>query len=411
VSRLTRSLRRGPVIVGLVVLLVAGGGVTAWAMTRSSDTAGASQLVAAAVNTVTSTVSASGTIEPAHEASLDFAASGRVTGVKVKVGSTVAKGQALARISTTSLAATKDAAQASVSAAADKVAADSSSTSSVQTASDQAALAAAQSSLRSAREALAAATLRATIRGTVTAVNLTVGEQVSGGSTSTSTGQNSSALAVADSASSDSSSQVEIQSTKSFIVNATVDDTEISQVHKGQSVTVTPAGANAPVTGTVSSVSSVPTSSSGVVTFPVVVSISGHPSGVYAGASATLAITTKKSIRALEIPTLAVHYDGSTATVQVNNGGGAVTRTITVGTTYGLETQVLSGIKAGDKVVVTIPTFGRGTTRGGSGGGFGGGFGGGTGGGSGGGFGGATGGTGGFGGRTGPTGTGTGGSG
>jgi hypothetical protein len=30
-----------------------------------------------------------------------------------------------------------------------------------------------------------------------------------------------------------------------------------------------------------------------------------------------------------------------------------------VGTSYGLETQVLSGIKTGEDVVVTIPTFGR----------------------------------------------------
>ena len=410
-SRLTRSLRRGPVIVGLVVLVIAGGAVTAWAMTRSSDDTASTQLVAAAVRSVTSTVAASGTIAPAHEASLDFAASGRVTAVKVTVGSTVVKGKPLARISTTSLVATKDAAEASVSAAADKVAADGSSTSSVQSASDEAALRAARSSLRSAKAALAAATLRSTIRGTVTAVDLTVGEQVSGGSTTSGAGQNSSAAAATDSTSSDSSGQVEVQSAKSFIVNATVDDTEISQVRKGQPVAVTPAGANTSVTGTVASVSSVPTSSSGVVTFPVVVTISGHPSGVYAGASATLAITTKKAIRALEIPTLAVHYDGSKASVQVNNGGGAVTRTITVGTTYGLETQVLSGIKAGDKVVVTIPTFGRGTPGGGTGGRPGGGFGG-TGGGFGGGTGGFGGGTGGFGGRGGGTGgIGTGGSG
>jgi len=69
----------------------------------------------------------------------------------------------------------------------------------------------------------------------------------------------------------------------------------------------------------------------------------------------------------VEIPTLAITYNGSTATVKVNNGGGAVTKTITVGENYGPETQVLSGIKAGDKVVVTTPTFSRLPAGGGNG--------------------------------------------
>ena len=115
--------------------------------------------------------------------------------------------------------------------------------------------------------------------------------------------------------------------------------------------------------------STVPSSTSGVVSFPVVVKVSGHPSGVYAGASATLSITTKKAFKALEIPTLAITYNGSTATVQVNDGSGTSRRTITVGQSFGAETQVLSGLKAGDKVVLSIPTFGRViTNRGGTGG-------------------------------------------
>jgi membrane fusion protein, macrolide-specific efflux system len=405
VVKLLHVVRRGPVIIGLVVLVVAGGGV-AWAMSRSSGSSSATtSLVAAAVNTVTSTVAASGTIAPAHEADLDFAVTGRVTKVAVKAGDNVSKGQRLASVSRVALAASKDAAAATVTAAADKVAADTSATSATQVASDKAALKAARSALQSAKTSLADAALRATISGTVISVDLTIGQQVSGGASSSGSGASSAATAAASSSSSASDSQVVITSAKSFVVNATVDDTEISQVHKGQAVAITPDGANAPVTGKVTSVSSVPTSSSGVVTFPVVVAVSGHPTGVYSGANATLSITTKKSIRALEIPTLAIKYTGSKATVQVKNGSTAVTRTITVGTMYGLETQVLSGIKAGDKVVVTIPAFARGLTgRTGTGGGF-------TFGGGGGGFGGFGGGGGTFGGRGGGTGTGGGGTG
>lgn len=339
----------------VVVVVLAGGGVAAWAMTRSGSGSSSTTLVAARVNTITSTVSASGTIEPAHQASLDFAATGRVTKVWVKAGDTVKKGQRLARVTKVALVAAKDAAEATVTSAEDKVANDGSA-SSVQLTSDKAALRAARSSLRSAKQALAAATLRSTIAGTVTSVNLTVGQQVSGGS---STG----GVNDASDSSNDSTSQVDVQSSKTFIVNADVDDTEISSVKKGQTVAITPDGAIQPVTGTVSSVSSVPSSSSGVVTFPIVVKVSGHPTGVYAGASATLSVTTKKSFKALEIPTLAITYSGSTASVEVNDGSGTSKRTITVGQSFGVETQVLSGLKAGDKVVVTIPTFGRAITN------------------------------------------------
>jgi RND family efflux transporter MFP subunit len=355
VSRLVRQLRRWPVI-GAAVVIVIGGGSAAWAMSRSSGAAGSSQLVAAKVTTVSQTVSASGTIAPAHEADLDFAASGRVTHVLVNAGDSVKKGQPLARVGKVSLQAQRAAAAATVSADAAALAADSSGTS--QATADAAAVKAAKANLVAAKKAVKAATLRATIAGTVTSVDLTRGQVVSGSSSGNGTsGSNGSG----------SSTQIVIQSASTFIVNATVDDTEIGQVKKGQSVAVTPAGATFPVTGKVTSVSSVPDSSSGVVSFPITVRLSGHPSGVYAGASATLAITTKSVANVLEIPTLAITYNGSTATVRVNNGGGAKTTTVTVGENYGVETQVLSGIKAGDKVVVTVPSFSRLPAGGGTG--------------------------------------------
>jgi membrane fusion protein, macrolide-specific efflux system len=404
VARLIRVLRpSGPLrwwpVVGIAAVLVLAGGGAAYAMNRSSSTSASSQLVAAKYATITSTVTASGTLAPAHEADLDFAVSGRVNHVYVKAGDTVRKGQRLASVSRVSLVASKAAAKATVSSAAAKVAEDNSASSAQQT-SDAAALTAAKSSLRSAKQALRDATLRSTIVGTITSIDLTVGQQVSSG-----TGQDSSAAsasATSSSSSTSSSSQVVVQSTRSFIVNATVDDTEVSEVKKGQVVAVLPSGASQSVPGTVTSVSSVPSSSSGVVSFPIVVTVTGHPTGVYAGANATLTITLKRTVRALEVPTLAVTYNGSKASVQVSDGHGVSTRAITVGTAYGLETQVLSGIKSGEKVVVTVPTFARGgftrTGTGGSGGsgGFGEGFG--SGGGSGFGGTGGTGGTGGFGG-------------
>jgi membrane fusion protein, macrolide-specific efflux system len=371
VLRIRRPHSRWPVLVGAIVIVLAGGG-TAWAMTRgSSASASTSQLVAAKVANVSETVSASGTIAAASEADLGFAVSGRVTKVLVKTGDTVTKGQALARVGKTSLTASYDAAKANLEAAEDAADSDSGD-SSAQQASDTAQVTAAKTSYTAAKESVDDATLRSTIAGTVTSVGLTEGESVSGSNgsstatptsttgTGTSTGRGGSTTTSTSSSttsSSSTSSDIVVQS-KSTIVNASVDDTEVSQVKKGQSVAITPEGATTPVSGVVKSVSSVASSSSGVVSFPVVVTVSGHPSGVYAGASATLVITTKQVSNVLEIPTLAITYSGSTATVKVQQSGSTVTRTVTIGATYGLESQVLSGVKAGEKVLVTIPTFG-----------------------------------------------------
>jgi multidrug efflux pump subunit AcrA (membrane-fusion protein) len=406
VVRIRRSLRRWPVLAAALVIVVAGTGA-AWAMTRgSSASASTTQLVAAKVTNVTETVSASGTIAPSTEADLGFAVSGRVTKVLVTTGDTVSKGQPLARVGTATLDASYAAAKASLAAAEDTADSDSSD-SSAQQASDAAQLTAARASYTAAKQSLKDATLRSTIAGTVTSVGLTKGEAVTGSDGSAASSSNSASGAStspnsassASSTSTSSSSQIVVQSKRS-IVNASVDDTEITTVKKGQSVAITPEGAATSVPGVVKSVSSVPSSSSGVVSFPVVVTVSGHPSGVYAGATATLVITTKRVSNVLEIPTLAITYAGSNATVKLQQGGSTVTRAVTIGTTYGLESQVLSGVTAGEKVVVTTPTFpgriGGGTggegfgTRGGEGfgsGGFGSGSGSGSGTGTGGGFG------------------------
>jgi membrane fusion protein, macrolide-specific efflux system len=356
VSRSFRVLRRWPVIAGAVVLVLAGSGA-AWAMSRSSGSSGATtQVEAAKITTINETVSTSGTIEPLHEADLDFATSGRVTSVKVAAGDEVTQGQTLATLGRTALVAEVAAARASVESAAAKVSEDSSS-SSVQLAADEAALTSARSQLTSAKTALADSHLRATINGTVTSVSLTNGQQVSAGGGG------------ATSSSGTSSSQVVIQSSKTFLVDATVDDTEVKTVQKGQEVAITPDGATTSVTGIVKSVSAVPSSDSSVVSFPIVVRVSGHPSGVYAGASATLVITTKHVAHVLEIPTLAITYSGTTATVEVKSGGKTSKRTITAGTSYGLETQVVSGLSAGEDVVVTVPSFRQFTRNGGGNGG------------------------------------------
>ena len=74
--------------------------------------------------------------------------------------------------------------------------------------------------------------------------------------------------------------------TDSYIVNTTVDDTEIGEIAVGDQVDITPSGDTTPVYGTVGSISLIGTESDDVTTFPVVIDVTGNPTGLFAGATA-----------------------------------------------------------------------------------------------------------------------------
>ncbi len=171
-----------------------------------------------------------------------------------------------------------------------------------------------------------------------------------------------------------------VVSTGSYIVNATVDSTQVGQLKVGDQATITVSGSTTPVYGTVGSIGLLASTTSGVASFPVVVDVTGSPSGIYGGSSATLAITTEELQGVVVVPTAAIHYSGNDTTVLLDSGGKKVTKTVQIGAASGGDTQVTSGLSVGDKVYVTQVTFhgglGSGSGRSGVFGGTGGGFGG-----------------------------------
>jgi hypothetical protein len=195
-----------------------------------------------------------------------------------------------------------------------------------------------------------------------------------------------------------------------FNVQASVTDAQVGKIKVGDQAVITPNGATQPVFGTVSQITPLATTSSGVATFPVTIAVTGTPPGLFAGASAQVSIVVLQRTDVLTVPTSAVHTVGSRSVVNVLAGGKEVSRAVTVGATDAARTEITSGLSSGDQVILAnlnaaVP--GNNTTRAGGGGfgglgggGFGGGgFGGGRGGGGagfgGGGFGGAAGGAGG----------------
>ena len=403
-----RRRKRKFLLIGAAVVLIAGlaTGLTL-AFTGGSPVAGlvvSSETVKVTTGTIKQTVATSGTLEPATEASLDFGVSGTVTGVDVHAGEVVTAGQVLATVGTTALSSDVDAAQANVASAQARLSSDEAAGgSTTEIDSDEASVTSAESSLTTAQTNLADASLTSTISGTVASVDLTVGQAVTGTGTGGGGGGSggSAAAAASSSASTSSTGQVVVIGTNSYIVNTTVDDTDIGQVAEGDQATVTPTGATTVDYGTVASIGLIATETSDVATFPVVIDVTGDPTGLYAGSTADISIIVKQLNDVVEVPTAAITYTTSgQATVTEVKKGKDVSVDVTVGEAALGETQITSGVSAGESIVERVVKFTGGAGRtGGAGitGGFtrtgGGGFGGGGGGftGGGGGFGGAAG--------------------
>jgi len=384
-----RSRKWWWVLAAVIVLVGAGLGI--WFATRPSSASATGIVTTTSVQTVTTgtisqTVAATGTIEPATTADLNFAVSGKVTAVDVVAGQAVTAGQALATVDPTTLNASLAQAQATLANDQAQLATDQAAgASSTQIALDEANIASAQNQVTTAQASVADATLVSTTSGTVASVSLAVGQQVTGsGSSSTSGaaatggssstggtsgsgssasgsgfGASSSAGASSTSASTSASTtgQVVVVSTGSYVVNVTVSSTNVSSLQVGDQATITPSGATAPVYGTVGSIGLVATTTSGVSAFPVVIDVTGSPSGIYGGTSADVSITVKELRGVVVVPTGAITYPGGATAVTVDSNGAKVVRDVTTGIAAAGETQIVSGLSAGEKIYVTTVSF------------------------------------------------------
>lgn len=354
------GIRRRWWLVGLVLLLSASGG---WIWLRP-EPAAQTQSVTQTVSrgTYKSTVTATGTITPVKEADLSFSSSGTVTAVAVSVGDSVRKGDILAKIDATALLAQRDAAQAQVSAARTQLSEDSGG-SSTQVSADRAALAAARSQLAQAEKAVDEATLTAPFSGTVSAVGVDVGDQ-SGSSQNQPTSSGSGSTAA-----------ISLITPKRLLVEANVSANDVSSLKKGLQAEITPTGGGEVAYGVVSDVGVIAgASDTGAAQFPVTIEVTGKPTGLYPGSSATVAVTVKQANDVLTVPTQALHTENGETFVYVVEGDRRTKTVVTLGESYGMQTEVLSGLTEG--VTVELMSFSRprGSGTGGNGGSGDGGF-------------------------------------
>ena len=243
-----RSRRRRRIVsaVAVVAVLAVGAGVVWWFGLRDDDATSVDaaqtvrQLVEVTTGTFTSTVSAEGTVAAAESEDLSFTSAGTVTAVNVAVGDVVTAGQVVASIDSAELEADLADAQATYADAESTLADDQDNDASdEQLAADEARLAVAYDGLEAAYLALAGKDLVASVDGTVTTVNLEVGDELGSGGTDgtqltgsdSGSGNSDGDLAPSGQSPTDDSTSAQIQlvSTGSYAIDLSVDSTEIGR--------------------------------------------------------------------------------------------------------------------------------------------------------------------------------------
>lgn len=344
-------------MIAAVLLLVGSAGLGGWLLNRDETAAAVTPSTeTVSMQTVEETVAASGTVAAAASAEESFAVSGTVTAVLVEAGDRVRAGEALARVDADTLRAQRSAASSSLDAALEQWDTDlDAGASDVQLAADETAVISARASLADARQSVRDAVLRASIGGTVTSVGVEVGDVVGSGGSGT-TGGTTGATGGDTASDTASTAAVSLVSRNTFVVETTVSSADIDKVVDGLQAEVSVTGVDDTVYATVAEVSAIAqTSSSGAAVFAVTLQVTGRRSDLYAGTTAEATIVVRQREGVLTVNTRALQSDDEGTYVDVVIDGGTERRTVEVGDTYGMATEVSSGLSEGD--VVQIPGF------------------------------------------------------
>ena len=247
----------------------------------------------------------------------------------------------------------------------------------------------AQAALASAQRTLGQTTLRAPVAAVVASVGGSVGDNVSGGGISTTAGSASAASSSGSGSGGSSSSFVSLIGLTGMQVTAAFSESDAAKIQVGQPATVTVSALpSEELAAHVIEINPTGTTSSGVVQYTVTLALDRTEPKLKPGMSANAAITVAERDNVLNVPSAAVTGSGSSARVTVDVNGVQTVTPIVAGLQGDTNTEIVSGVRAGQLVVTSTgaalfsagtgttstPTRGLGALFGG--GGFGGGGGG-----------------------------------
>lgn len=378
----------------------------------SNSSASSRRTAKAVAGVVQSTVSGSGNLEPASQLNLGFRTAGTVEHVYVKEGQYVTEGKLIATLDPVPAEVTLEQARATLQSAEASLAREqetdgegTSSSSGSQSPADgrsgsgeasaatlsqatrEANIASARAQVKSDQltvrgdeEAVAATKLYAPRDGTIVSLSGQVGEVVSAtgtsrassagsgtgsgsaGSSGTSSGRSGTGSSGSGSNGSGSSGSTPafavISDLSSMKLVAALSESEIHEVKAGQIATVTvEALEGRKLAAHVSEVATLSSSSSGVVSYDVTFALDQMDPGLKPGMSATAEVVVKQEA-GVSVPSSAI----SGATVTVVRGGKDVRQQVSTGLAGNSTTIVLSGLRAGETVLLPQATTGTGSS-------------------------------------------------
>jgi RND family efflux transporter MFP subunit len=187
---------------------------------------------------------------------------------------------------------------------------------------------------------------------------ISVGSDVSCGTSTSSSGSSSDAsTANSTSSSSSSGSSITISDMGSLEVEVSVSEADITSVAVEQTATVTfDAISDTTFEGTVRSISPNGTTSSGVVSYTVRLSLKNPDGRLKPAMTATADIATQVATDVVTVPSAAVKTDNGSKYVVVVKNGVSTNQNVTVGVSDDTNTEIKTGVSQGDTVVTGSTT-------------------------------------------------------
>jgi RND family efflux transporter MFP subunit len=324
----------------ITICLVVIGIVLAVVLTRGRGSEGTPNTVVVTRGDIVKTVFVDGNLQMPNKAYLSFGVTGTVTELLVEEGNNVTKGQVLARLDAQSLESSVEMAELQVEIARQQVKAARAqyevSATDITKANWETAklnLETAELSLESAELNLEKAVIVAPFDGVVADITITEGKEISTVTLATP------AISLVD------TSEIEM---RGFI-----DELDISMVKIGQAANITlDALPDEEVKGRVAFISPIGTTLIGVVSYDTTITLENPVAGLRDGMTATAEVIIERRDDVLLIPngTLLGSWENPKVVVLVDEQ--EEEREITLGLTDGINTEVLSGLQEGEKVVL-----------------------------------------------------------
>jgi HlyD family secretion protein len=330
----------------ITICLVVIGIVLGVVLTRGAGPEATPTTVNVTRGDIVKTVLVDGNLEMPNKAYLSFGVTGTVTEVLVDEGNNVTKGQVLARLDAQSLNSSVKMAELRVKIAQEQVEVAQAQYEKAQDllgADEDAAEASweiaklnlkiEKLNLESAKLNLEKAVIVAPFDGVVTDVAITEGKEISAATLATP------AISLVD------TSEIEL---RGFI-----DEIDVAMVQLGQEANILlDALPDEEINGRVTFISPIGTIRAGVVSYETTITLENPVAGLRDGMSATAEVVIERRDDVLWIPNRAIRGTWENPTVVVLVDEQEEEREITLGLSDGINTEVLSGLEEGEKVVL-----------------------------------------------------------